>query len=448
MATQHLNAMQRLQRAGDTQGAVRAAQPVASEQALADNAVAAAASTDRLGRAVVWIFGFYLIGKIFYVFSGGSAQPADIILAGLGFVVVSPAAFLSFLRREMTLTLMTIWILLVNLVWFMITAKFDFLGSNLYYVFNLVIVVAALSARWRQIELFDRVVPWMIGASVLIETLFLRVGGSGGMLRSIGTFRNPNQLAYWGIIVLSLLLVLRRNKPRLIDVPVMLMVLYCEVAAASRAGLISTLVLIMIWAWFYLSTPTKRLMGMALGTLLIVGVYTSNNILRAAESGAESSAIGERLQNDNDESQVEERNYDRLYRFYQYTVLGSGEGQISRFVRQGQANMEIHSTFGTLLFSYGIPGLGLFLLFIVTIFRRVELQFAVYLLPALLYGVTHQGLRFTLFWALVGIMLSMARETSPSLSGTAAGGTAAGGAAPIGRRERGMAFLAERAGRR
>ena len=55
------------------------------------------------------------------------------------------------------------------------------------------------------------------------------------------------------------------------------------------------------------------------------------------------------------------RGYDRLVKYSQYLLFGAGEGDYSRF----GYDIEIHSTLGNILMSYGIIGLLLFVTMII-----------------------------------------------------------------------------------
>jgi hypothetical protein len=101
---------------------------------------------------------------------------------------------------------------------------------------------------------------------------------------------------------------------------------------------------------------------------------------------------------------LESRGYDLIFQYWQYLFFGAGEGGwMYRFNRV----RELHSTFGTLFFCYGIIGMMIFIYFITRLFRTSGVSYALYLLPAFLYGLGHQGLRFTLFWVVVGLVATI-----------------------------------------
>lgn len=370
------------------------------------------AGATRANRVAVAIVAVYMFAKMFYIAKGGTAQPADIMMCALAFFIVPPRTMMELLKSEAALAALVIWVALVNLAWFMITNEPNFLPSILYFVFNLIIVLTFFGVRRRDPVLFDRVVCVAIMVAIGVETAIVLAErlGVGGAFRNLGTFKNPNQLAYWGVLMLSIFLMLRRNRLSRIDMLVVLAAVFCEFASASRAGLAALVALLVMWLYFALGTGTKRVVVclgvVAAGTLLSLSPAMDKALVR----GAESSAVGTRLTENEEVSQFDERQYSRIIDFYQYTIFGAGEGFVARFRADNEYQLEIHSSFGTMLFSYGIPGLTLFCLMLFSVYRHLPVALGLYLVPSLLYGVTHQGLRFTLFWALIGIALAIGDE--------------------------------------
>jgi hypothetical protein len=109
---------------------------------------------------------------------------------------------------------------------------------------------------------------------------------------------------------------------------------------------------------------------------------------------------------------AEERAYDRLWRFKEHLVIGAGEGDFKRFDTRKDAR-EIHSSFATLWFSYGIIGVTLFFLFVARVIRGAPLRLTVMLVPTLAYTVAHQGLRFTLLWIMLAVFMAL-KEQAPA----------------------------------
>jgi hypothetical protein len=60
-----------------------------------------------------------------------------------------------------------------------------------------------------------------------------------------------------------------------------------------------------------------------------------------------------------------------------------------------------------LLFSYGIIGLGLFVVFLRWLSAAAGFQTIILMIPALSYSLFHQGLRARPFWLMLAVALGM-----------------------------------------
>jgi uncharacterized membrane protein YhfC len=72
-----------------------------------------------------------------------------------------------------------------------------------------------------------------------------------------------------------------------------------------------------------------------------------------------------------------------------------------------QGTHELHSSVGTLFFCYGFVGAGIFVVFMWRALRRAPLRRLLLMAPALAYGLSHQGLRFTLVWLLLALYVAL-----------------------------------------
>lgn len=385
----------------DQPSAERSAKPVA---AAVKRSLWPSAAGAQVGQFAAIFVAAYIFFKMFYVFNEGLAQPADILLAMVGLLIALPRLIRTFFQRNILLFVLLGWIATVNVAWVFVSGNLTMATPISYYLFNIIVAMVAYAVRLRNPDLFDRYIIYAIRAAAVVQFAALYADDN---FRPLGTFQNPNQLAYWGVVVLSMYLVIRRNRSQWLDLPFLLILAYCVIASLSRAGAIAVLQLLGLWGWLILKTPMQR----ALGVLIVAMLF-----LTASQTGYISNYLNQtetvedyetRSKLDAGTSMIEERNYDRIIKFYEYTLLGAGEGYYSRFESDNVLAVEIHSSFGTMLFSYGIMGLLLFCTFIWTVIRALPFTSSWYLLPPLLYGVTHQGLRFSFFWVLIGIMLAM-----------------------------------------
>ncbi len=343
---------------------------------------------------------------MFYFFNEGLAQPADIMLAGLSLFIASPTLVMSFLKEHKSLLLLLIWIAVVNFTWALLTNKLNMAIPITYYLFNVIVVITTYAVRIKNPALFDRYLIIAMRIAIVVQLVAVLLDAN---FRPLGTFQNPNQLADWGVVVLSVYLVIRRNESFWSDLPFLLIVTYCVIASLSRAGAAAAIVMLMAWFWMILKTPFRRIVGVFFGILLVIGALQTNYVTKFLRQSATAEDFELRAAGD-DTSLAEERNYDRITEFYEYTILGAGEGFYARFEPATVTAIEIHSSFGTMLFSYGIVGLFLFCTFLYQVMRALPISLGMYLLPSLVYGVTHQGLRFSFFWVLVGVMIALGEQ--------------------------------------
>lgn len=356
------------------------------------------------GLLFVAIVAAYLFGKMFYLGGAGAAQPADVAMAGAFLLLITPSAIVRLAGVNAFLLLLMGWAIAVNVGWALISGVGDFLVAASYYAFNLGIVTAVFWTRQRNPRLFDFAIPAIIVLSTLTQlaaVIFLSTG-----YRSFGTFANPNQLAFWALCAMTIWILCRPRRIGPIDLAVVGALAWIELSSLSRAGMAAMSLLILIWLFRTIRTLRARLVAffvVLFGCLLLAVTPTVSNKLAESEMVAKTEA---RIQKKQTMSEAEYRGYDRIFEFTGHVVLGAGEGEVERF--SDDRGIEIHSTFGTLIFSYGIFGITFFVIFVWRLTRTIAFDRYIYLAPALAYGFTHNGLRFSFFWFMVAILLSFA----------------------------------------
>ena len=104
----------------------------------------------------------------------------------------------------------------------------------------------------------------------------------------------------------------------------------------------------------------------------------------------------DRLQNDDlsDNRSFGGRGYDRIANFPQYLLFGAGEGPSKRF----NEDIELHSVFANVFFSYGIIGIALFISAFASFTKKTSKEIIVLALALALFGMVHMSLRVPFFW--------------------------------------------------
>lgn len=344
----------------------------------------------------------YLLLSIFQIGPSGDPQPADYFLAA-NLVVLIGMYGLKFNHLPVSFLIVVLfgaYAFLINTIHYTFLPDYKFFIHSLIYLFNAAtFMFFAAVARASPDQFFTKVYN-VTALTILIQLgLAITTGIMGS--RFEGTFNNPNQMSYWSLLSLCTLLAVKFDKKlTVLDFVLILVVGYIQATTLSKAGNIAYFFVIGSLLFSNMLTNTQRLIMVALsGVLVFFLVYQLDVFLAKVQSVEVLGHLSDRLEtigSQNDDS-LEGRGYDRLYYFPEFLIFGAGEGGYSRF-RQNGPSIEIHSGLATLIFCYGIIGAGLFCSFIFMIFKKLPLQFWLLLVAIMLYGLTHQNLRFSNFW--------------------------------------------------
>jgi hypothetical protein len=339
----------------------------------------------------------------FEVLPVGLPQPADLLL-----FLIAPLALLGWDRRldaptaraVRALFWFTVWVAIVNYGWALVlwkwTSRKDFVVHPLYYLFNLAMFTSGVLIARRNRLLFLRVTTRACLATV-IALVVISFLSRATVYRGQLFFNSPNQLGYYALLCACLFAITSQSYglSRVWSAIGVALCAYLAVLSASRASLGGILVLLFLLVF---SNPRTIIIGSLVALVLIsVGGPLSHAI----------DAAQDRITHDrfHQLSFAEERGYDRLWKYPEYLALGAGEGEYSRFMKEGEARREIHSSLASVLFGYGIVGLALFGLYFVRVLRGASRRNIMMMVPALLYTIAHQGLRFTMFWVMLAVFV-------------------------------------------
>lgn len=354
---------------------------------------------------VLWCC-FVLLDPV-YVFASGLPQPADMLI-----LLIAPLAVarwngrmnLRAKRAIRALLLFVAYVLVNALIWSVVagtwtlSAKHGFLLTPLFYVFDAIALFVILILYERYGERFVWLTLRLLFVSLVVQVLITFVYTRGGQFRTYGLFNSSNQLGYYSILVAALLLLgqARFRLPALYTIAGQLCCIYLALLSASRAALVSAALLLVV------------AMVTRLRTIFVVGGLTAFFLLVANPFESAMDRSRTRIRNDQTLGVLEERGYDRLTAHPEYLILGAGEGYYMRFKETSAlGSHELHSSAGTLVFCYGLVGTALFLNFILQVLRGATVRRVLLLLAPAAYGLSHQGLRFTLFWVLLAIVIML-----------------------------------------
>ena len=354
---------------------------------------------------VLW--GLWILLDPIYVFNSGLPQPGDLLI-----LLLAPLALARWNGR---LSLRSAGAVRA-LVWFVgyaiasailwsvlegawtIETKRGFAMAPIFYIFDAIVFLVVLVMYERYQVRFVTLTVRLILISVCFQFVMTFIYSRGGSLRMYGLFNSSNQLGYFAILTASILLLAQRAS-RMSTVWILvgqLCAAYLALLSASRAALISAALLMM-------AAVLDRLRAvLAIGLVAAFLIFVANPFESAIERSRTRIATDQHL------GLLEERGYDRMVDHPEYLILGAGEGGYIRFKETSAiGSHELHSSAGTLVFCYGIVGTALFCVFLLRVMRGATMRRVLLLLPPAAYALSHQGLRFTMFWVLLALVVML-----------------------------------------
>jgi hypothetical protein len=326
-----------------------------------------------------------------YVNRGVRLNGAELLLVGLaGFVLV----------REC--------------VWVVNGGSYDALLNFLYLAFNIGVLNSV--RRWAsgRADLSPIKSALFVAAAVAIGGILIKGYGfkvDEDGARAVGTFNNPNQLGYFAVCFFSMavLLHLRKMLGKWGLLLAFLAAVFLSVASLSKAAMISVAA---SGAMALYATGAKRrslLIGSSLLALaIVVGFYfVQSGSLDEFKFIGRLRGIGQQ-----DDDSLAVRGYSIFSDFGPLqTLVGFGANGAKEIVGH-----EVHSTLASFFASYGVIGGAAFLGFHFLWIRKLYVsdgRFAAMTIPLapMLYGITHNGSRFTIYWILLALSFSMAATT-------------------------------------
>ena len=285
------------------------------------------------------------------------------------------------------------------------------LKNNLYYIFNYLVCLTILQFRTvRGFNITLKLYLFGTALSVLVALLGVLINykESG---RATSFFNNPNQLGYFAIVTLSAFTLFAKIIRPHMRLALVVLCLFLSMVSLSKASILSCSVL--LFAYFINSRdrvgPAKLLSILisitVVALIIYVIMYSDWEFLNDKKLVRSIRLRMGSLTTENDSNLGISRGYDRILEIKSWIFVGVGEGAYNRFtVMRG---MEVHSLYASYLVSYGIIGFC-FLLRVMSMplfsnkrYLRNLLCFS----GILLYCVTHNGIRNTLVWSLLAMLM-------------------------------------------
>ncbi|MCX7760508.1 MAG: hypothetical protein N2Z81_04905 [Hydrogenothermaceae bacterium] len=377
-------------------------------------------------KLIIFLFFLFFTSSPFYLWESGFPQIYHII----GFVFFVLTLFNNinkqkFISEYKVVLLFVFYVSGVNLTFFLLYKKASFLLSSLYYIYNVCILFATVSLE-KYIELdVQKFFRKIYNISIMLLTLeiFMILFGFNKFMydgnRFTGTFNDPNQFGHFTIWISIIALLSNKisyNKWSF-NIIVISLLIITTIFNLSRSTTLAVFMIIIYIIFDSLVRLKKQkeqginLQKFKKSNIVIINLIIFMLFYLLIENVQKKINLAEYMQFYIDRIEeakkkniknFEERGYDRLIKFPQYLLFGSGEGFHERwknFDNTIRYTVEIHSTFAGILFYYGIIGLSLFFYFIIKIFRNIKDLLLKFLFMApFLYSISTYNSRNTMFW--------------------------------------------------
>ncbi len=344
---------------------------------------------------------FYLIGWFIflttfpiYTFQSGLPQPADlwmavlILLLGLSQGLFGVRAARPVIRQ---LGMFVAYVALVSLLWTMRTGDLSIIAPPLFYAYDLLLFAAAITLYSRFGRSFLTVTVHGIAAATFVQFLLAgRLPFTG--VRVEVFFNNPNQLGYFTLLSATVFMMISSHVRLHLFYQILFFALvgYLALLSQSKAALAAMLL-------FGLVALGRRSIAM---TFALVAMIT---LLQFSPFGVDlRETLERRFTSSQEDESLAGRGYDRILNHPHHLVFGAAEGGYDRF--DSELAGELHSTLGTIIFSYGIPGALFLVTALIKIIRMEGVISGAYLIPIFVYSFFHQGLRFPMFWVMLAVL--------------------------------------------
>jgi len=362
---------------------------------------------------VSWILIIYIALKPLYLSASGTMQVCDLFFAASVVYLVFVKGRFAFTKYVVStiknLTFLVLYLAVVNGVWYFITTDQALLKKMLFYVFNLIaFCVCCIVASEVGLDKLKRAIAKGCCLSAIITAAGIVIY-RGLRARNTGFFNNPNQLGYYALIIFTMLMLWPEAFSTFEKVTVALGSVWATFSSGSKAAIIGMAIMVLVHIVICrekVSAKKLAIQIVLLLTFLAFVYYFLYGESRIITSNSTLSYVRQRILNmatENDSSFGRGRGYNRVFEMGNHVLWGMGEGAYDRF--QTLKGYEVHSTYASILVSYGIIGALLFLaclMKMIVIPGKVKRNLCC-LSGIALYSLTHNGIRNTLLWILLAV---------------------------------------------
>ena len=374
----------------------------------------------------------YIFFKPFYLFSSGGIQISEIFIV-IAFLLTlvekipKDGVTKKMLKDLKILFIFILCVIIINFIYFDIYQNIEFLISTVQYIL-IFMGIYVFANKISDKKVLKNI--YKITKINLIIQLLIYLTGMGrayDAFRYMGTFNDPNQFGYFIVLSAAFLYVIEDVlKIRKRAVVMYLISLILIFASASTGMLMAMTILFVLHIIRRIKSIIKFIsknLGkifvtaiciMAVVLVIVSNVDLKNLVIETLEQSIQNMTIAERLQGKIDKAEssnsslIEERGIDKLIKYPQYLIYGSGQGYFDRFTKAA-FQIEVHSTLPGIWLYYGIVPLIILLIWIYESIKKVRLKYMIPYIALLIESFTLYNQRQLLLWIII-IMANLLRE--------------------------------------
>lgn len=357
----------------------------------------------------------FFILKPFYLWGSGGLQIADFIIILLGICSFFLGGFITKegMDRNKTPIILSLvflmYVVSVNGIWtIVLSTSTEVFFTSFFYAFNTLTLISTIFVYNKLKTDIFKYIYFGIVISIVIQVIIYLVMKDLNPGRASNFFNNPNQLGYYALLCLSFLFIIERKikyRP-LVFLSVVFGCFFLILVSVSKAAIVSSVLMYIVFAFVSKKKGKFKAINLTFSVIisfLLYSVFTHKYYLYGRYNILDSILI--RInQSDTGRGYLAGRGYDRILNHENFIIFGAGEGEHQRFINAINP-LELHSTLGTVLFSYGIIGLFLFLSIMFYIFLKNKFINFYPIIFVFIYGLTHNGLRNSILWMLIAALI-------------------------------------------
>lgn len=373
----------------------------------------------------------------FYFFASGTPQPFVLFLAGYCWAVWqrkagARAVLLDAKSISIPMVVFLAYSWLVNGFYALQYDSLKPIVYSLYFTLSFAVAICFGASIESRRKIADALYIG-IAVSLIVQAEIALINLSADCSRETLFFNNPNQLALYSLLCLCILVYLNTvgNRHFLLFFTAVLSSLFLIFVTLSMGAFVSVALLLIIQIVF--GVPRVR-RGLALASVLLAVAllgsmyaldfnkfdcerFDSSNIERKyrkaliSKSRAGSADVYGAVSREESANPgvvvnfLTYRGYHRIWEHPEYLLFGAGEGVDRDFTRHRGEQKELHSAFGTLVFSYGVIGTCFLAYILFLLVTRGGPSVFIFLLPLIAYSMFHNTLRQPFLWLFVVLLI-------------------------------------------